>query len=72
MGTFKHINRVRLARVVGRNLAEFHKKLGDYQKASIFLDAALQMLEAEGWRALAVETLQELLMCYEHTGDKEK
>ncbi|XP_034253552.1 trafficking protein particle complex subunit 10 [Thrips palmi] len=72
MGTFKHIGRVRLARVIGRNLAAFHQRLGEYQKASTFLADALQMLEAEGWRAMAVETKQELVTCYLHTGDKEK
>lgn len=72
MGTFKHIGRVRLARVIGRNLAAFHQRLGDYQKASLFLDAALQMLDGEGWRSLAVETRQELVVCYQHTKDKEK
>lgn len=72
MGTFKHIGRVRLARVIGRNLATFHQRLGDFQKASLFLDAALQMLETEGWCSLAVKTRQELVTCYQHTGDKEK
>ncbi|KAK3926180.1 Trafficking protein particle complex subunit 10 [Frankliniella fusca] len=72
MGTFKHINRVRLARVIGRDLAAFHQRLGDYQTASLFLDAALRMLEVEGWRSLAVETRQELVLCYHHTEDKEK
>lgn len=72
MGTFKHINRVRLARVIGRDLAAFHQRLGDYQTASLFLDAALRMLEVEGWRSLAVETRQELVVCYRHTDDKEK
>lgn len=72
MGTFKHIGRLRLARVIGRNLAAFHQRLGEYQKASTFLADALQMLEVEGWRSMAVETKQELVTCYLHTGDKEK
>lgn len=72
MGTFKHIGRLRLARVIGRNLASFHQRLGEFQKASTFLADAVQMLEAEGWRSMAVETKQELVTCYLHTGDKEK
>lgn len=53
MGTFKHIGRVRSARIIGHDLAEFYMKLGEPLKAEGFLLDAMKMYKQEGWDILA-------------------
>lgn len=69
MGTYKHIGRLRSARLVGRELASFYKLLGETQKAAAFLGDALKTFEQEGWRELAVQTQLELAACYQQAKD---
>ncbi|XP_021932391.1 trafficking protein particle complex subunit 10 isoform X2 [Zootermopsis nevadensis] len=72
MGTFKHIGRIRSARMIGRDLAAFYLQLGEMQKAAVFLTDALKTFEEENWRQLAIETQLELADCYRKMDDKER
>lgn len=69
MGTYKHVGRLRSARLVGRELASFYKLLGETQKAAAFLSDALKTFEQEGWRELAAHTHIELAACHQQAGD---
>lgn len=69
MGTYKHIGRLRSARLVGRELASFYKLLGETNKAAAFLGDALKTFEQEGWRELAVQTHVELAACHLQAND---
>lgn len=70
MGTYKHIGRIRSARVIGRDLAAFYLQLGEMQKAAVFLTDVLKTFEEETWRHLAVQTQLELADCYRKMDDK--
>lgn len=72
MGTYKHIGRIRSARVIGRDLAAFYLQLGEMQKAAMFLADALKTFEEENWRHLALQTQFELAECYRKMGDKKR
>ncbi|XP_063537577.1 trafficking protein particle complex subunit 10 isoform X2 [Cydia strobilella] len=61
MGTYKHIGRLRFARLIGRDLAAFYSELGETQKAVVFLMDALRSYEEQGWRDLAAQTRLELV-----------
>ncbi|XP_069695323.1 trafficking protein particle complex subunit 10 isoform X2 [Periplaneta americana] len=72
MGTYKHIGRIRSARMIGRDLAAFYQQLGEMQKAAVFLTDALKTFEEENWRSLAIQTQLELADCYQKMADKER
>lgn len=72
MGTYKHIGRIRSARMIGRDLAAFYLQLGELQKAAVFLTDALKTFEEENWRQLAIATQIELADCYRKMDDKER
>ncbi|CAK9800247.1 Trafficking protein particle complex subunit 10 [Anthophora plagiata] len=72
MGTYKHVGRIRLARLIGKELAQFYSKLGENQKAVVFLSDALKTYTDEGWNHLAAQTYSELAQCYKSMDDVEK
>ncbi|KAI8437513.1 hypothetical protein MSG28_011825 [Choristoneura fumiferana] len=61
MGTYKHIGRLRFARLIGRDLAAFYSELGETGKAVVFLMDALRSYEEQGWKDLAAQTRLELV-----------
>lgn len=69
MGTYKHVGRLRCARLVGRELASFYTQLGELQKAAAFLGDALRTFEKDGWKELAAHTHLELTNCYKKAAD---
>ena len=72
MGTYKHIGRIRSARLIGKDLAHFYSELGENQKAVAFLSDALQTYTDEGWSPLAIQTQLELAQCYKRMDDVER
>ncbi|CAG9863619.1 unnamed protein product [Phyllotreta striolata] len=72
MGTYKHIGRLRSARLVGRELASFYMLVGETQKAAAFLSDVLKTFEQDGWRELAAQTQIELAECYLKADDARK
>lgn len=72
MGTYKHIGRIRSARLIGKDLANFYTELGENQKAVAFLSDALQTYTDEGWLHLAAQTQLELAQCYKRMDDVER
>ncbi|KAI0210479.1 Trafficking protein particle complex subunit 10 [Lamellibrachia satsuma] len=63
MGTFKHIGRIRCARMIGKDLADFYMKVGQPQHAEGFLMDALKMFQREKWQMLADDTCLQLAQC---------
>lgn len=55
MGTYKHVVRVRSARLIGTELARFYSELNENQKA--VLQDALQTYSSEGFYMDSVKTL---------------
>ncbi|KZC10834.1 Trafficking protein particle complex subunit 10 [Dufourea novaeangliae] len=72
MGTYKHVGRIRSARLIGKELAQFYSELGENPKAVAFLLDALKTYTDEGWRHLAAHTQLELAQCYKRMDDVEK
>ncbi|KAJ8924392.1 hypothetical protein NQ315_007188 [Exocentrus adspersus] len=72
MGTYKHIGRLRSARLVGREVASFYMLLGETQKAAAFLGDALRTFEQDGWHELAAQTQIELAECFKKAKDVRK
>ncbi|KAI4467519.1 epilepsy holoprosencephaly candidate 1/tmem1 [Holotrichia oblita] len=72
MGTYKHIGRLRSARLIGRDLAFFYLLLGETQKAAAFLGDALKTFEQDNWRELAAQTQVDLAECYMKSNDTRK
>lgn len=72
LGTYKHIGRLRSARLVGREMASFYSRLGEIQKTAAFLTDALRTFEQDGWRELAAQTQVELAECHAKSGDVRK
>lgn len=72
MGTYKHIGRIRSARLVGREVASFYMLLGETQKAAAFLSDALRTFEKDGWNELAAQTQLELAECFKKANDVRK
>lgn len=66
MGTYKHIGRLRCARLVGTEVASFYMLLGETQKAAAFLGDALRTFEEDGWREVAAQTQVELAECHRY------
>ncbi|KAG5877673.1 hypothetical protein JTB14_013918 [Gonioctena quinquepunctata] len=72
MGTYKHIGRLRSARLVGREVASFYMLLGETQKAAAFLTDCLKTFEQDGWHELAAQTHIELAECHKKAQDTKK
>ncbi|GAB6032525.1 Trafficking protein particle complex subunit 10 [Chamberlinius hualienensis] len=72
MGTFKHIGRIRSARLIGKDLSQFYMKLGEPQKAAVFLTDILKTCLLENWAILAANTRLDLAKCYHETKDHDK
>ena len=64
ISTFKHIGRIRSARFIGIDLANFYLLLGQIPQAVTFLLDALKSYQAEGWRLLELQTLRDIAKCY--------
>lgn len=72
VGTFKHIKKIRSARLIGCDLAEFYMKLGDPHKAAVFLLDALKTFQEEHWSLLIAQTQLQVTACYEAMKDRNK
>jgi hypothetical protein len=72
ISTYKHIGRIRSARMVGLELAKFYSELGQVQKALTFLVDGLKTFEVESWSLLEVQTLIETAKCYQQLNDHER
>lgn len=72
MGTYKHIGRLRSARLIGRDVASFYMLLGETQKSAAFLGDLLRTFEEDGWHELAAQTQLELAECHRKAGDTRK
>ncbi|KYB25316.1 Trafficking protein particle complex subunit 10-like Protein [Tribolium castaneum] len=72
MCTYKHIGRLRSARLVGREVASFYLLLGETQTAAAFLSDAVRTFEQDKWHELAAQTQIELAECYRKANDTKK
>lgn len=72
MGTYKHIGRLREARLVGKELAEIYIKLGKYQLALSFLLDLEKIFMQEKWLTLLSNIRKKILKCYENLNDNGK
>lgn len=69
ISTYKHVSRLRSARLVGLDLGNFYCALNEPQKAIVFFTDLLRELKTEKWTALASQTLLELANCYKKMDD---
>ena len=72
ISTYKHIGRLRSARMVGLDLANFYLELGQVQTAVTFLVDALKTFRIDSWNSLQLDTLMQVANCYESLGDNER
>lgn len=72
MGTYKHVGRLRMARLVGKEVATFYLLLGETQKSAASLGDALRTFENDGWHELAAQTLLGLADCHKKASDTRK
>lgn len=72
MGTYKHVGRLRMARLVGQQVASFYLLLGETQKAAAFLGDAVRTFENDGWHELAAQTQLNLAECHKKANDTRK
>lgn len=72
ISTYKHIGRIRSARLIGKDLATFYMAQGEPQKAATFLTDQLTMFLEERWMLLAASTQLTLATCYQATLDSER
>ena len=72
ISTYKHIGRLRSARMVGLDLANFYLELGQVQTAVTFLVDALKTFRIDSWNSLQLDTLMQVASCYEFLEDNEK
>ncbi|XP_064413277.1 trafficking protein particle complex subunit 10 isoform X2 [Latimeria chalumnae] len=71
MEMYKNIGRVRSAKLVGKDLAEFYMKKGNPHKAEAYLQEALKMYVAEGWALPVTHTRKQLAECQKQLGQAE-
>lgn len=64
ISTYKHVSRLRSARLVGLDLGNFYCNLSEPNKAVTFFTDLMRELKAENWHYLASQTLLELANCY--------
>ncbi|XP_034486266.1 trafficking protein particle complex subunit 10 isoform X2 [Drosophila innubila] len=69
ISTYKHVTRLRSARLVGLDLGKFYCALNEPHKAVGFFTDLLRELKAENWHTLSSQTLLELANCYRKMGD---
>lgn len=69
ISTYKHVSRLRSARLVGMDLGNFYCALNEPHKAIVFFTDLLRELKTEKWGALASQTLLELANCYKKMDD---
>ncbi|XP_055699256.1 trafficking protein particle complex subunit 10 isoform X2 [Phlebotomus papatasi] len=69
ISTYKHISRLRSARLVGLDLGNFYCTLNEPNKAVIFFTDLLRELKSENWNYLVSQTLLELASCYRKMDD---
>ncbi|CRK92532.1 CLUMA_CG006080, isoform A, partial [Clunio marinus] len=69
ISTYKHVSRLRSARLVGLDLGNFYCLLNEPQKSIVFFTDLLRELKTEKWNALASQTLLELANCYKKMDD---
>ncbi|XP_019480582.1 PREDICTED: trafficking protein particle complex subunit 10 [Hipposideros armiger] len=69
---YTSIGRIRSAKFVGKDLAEFYMKKKSPQKAEIYLQGALKNYLAEGWALPVTHTRKQLAGCHKHLGQMEK
>lgn len=69
ISTYKHVSRLRSARLVGLDLGNFYCALNEPHKAIVFFTDLLRELKTEKWSALASQTLLELANCYKKMDD---
>ena len=69
ISTYKHVSRLRSARLVGLDLGNFYCTLNEPQKAVVFFTDLLRELKQENWNYLASQTLLELASCYRKMND---
>ncbi|KAK0168748.1 hypothetical protein PV327_002518 [Microctonus hyperodae] len=72
MGTYKYVGRIRSARFIGKELAQFYGDLNENPTAVAFLLDALNTYIDEGWHKLAAQTRLELAQCYKRMDDIER
>lgn len=68
---YTSIGRIRSAKFVGKDLAEFYMKKKSPQKAEIYLQGALKNYLAEGWALPVTHTRKQLAGCHKHLGQIE-
>ncbi|XP_058451471.1 trafficking protein particle complex subunit 10 [Malaya genurostris] len=69
ISTYKHVSRLRSARLVGFDLGSFYITLNEPQKAVGFFTDLLRELKNENWDYLASQTLLALACCYQKMDD---
>lgn len=69
ISTYKHVSRLRSARLVGLDLGNFYCTLSEPNKAVVFFTDLLRELKSENWNYLASQTLLELASCYRKMND---
>ncbi|NXN56298.1 TPC10 protein, partial [Rynchops niger] len=68
---YTNIGRIRSAKLVGKDLAEFYMRKKGPQKAEVYLQGALKTYLAEGWALLVTHTRKQLVECQKHLGQIE-
>ncbi|XP_050792426.1 trafficking protein particle complex subunit 10 [Gopherus flavomarginatus] len=68
---YTNIGRIRSAKLVGKDLAEFYMRKKGPQKAEVYLQEALKTYLAEGWALLITHTRKQLAECQKHLGQIE-
>ncbi|KAM9695738.1 trafficking protein particle complex subunit 10 isoform 1-T1 [Trichechus inunguis] len=68
---YTSIGRIRSAKFVGKDLAEFYMRKKSPQKAELYLQGALKNYLAEGWALPVTHTRKQLAECQKHLGQIE-
>ncbi|XP_057552518.1 trafficking protein particle complex subunit 10 isoform X7 [Hippopotamus amphibius kiboko] len=68
---YTSIGRIRSAKFVGKDLAEFYMRKKSPQKAEVYLQGALKNYLAEGWALPLTHTRKQLAECQKHLGQIE-
>ncbi|XP_036898967.1 trafficking protein particle complex subunit 10 isoform X2 [Sturnira hondurensis] len=71
IGMYTSIGRIRSAKLVGKDLAEFYMRKKSPQKAESYLQGALKNYLAEGWALPITHTRKQLAECQKHLGQIE-
>ena len=72
ISSYKHVGRIRSARLVGRDLAAHYMALGEVGKAAAFLADGLKTFQAERWSLLGRRALLDLAAAHLRLGEREK